>query len=126
MSRSYGMYVEIDGVDPDKIEAVQEAAGDKWSEFNSNWWEDKRQSEGENSRIVLCAHGDGYLRGGVAEDEFAAALAEAVWKANGRYCEVLVNATYLEELPYETYVLDEDDYGRFLEMSSRLAETKND
>ncbi len=39
----------------------------------------------------------------------------AIWKANGAYCEVSVDATYMESLPYETHSLDEDDYKRLME-----------
>ncbi len=37
-------------------------------------------------------------------------LAMAVFKANGGPCEIEVNATYLEELPYESYRFDRDEY----------------
>jgi hypothetical protein len=34
----------------------------------------------------------------------------AIWDANGGFCLVDVRAVYLEELPYESYTYDEDDF----------------
>ena len=42
----------------------------------------------------------------------------AIWRANGSFCEVVVNATYLEDLPYETYTLDESDYARLIQANT--------
>jgi hypothetical protein len=39
----------------------------------------------------------------------------AIWRANGGYCEVVVNATYLEDLPYEIHTLDQTDYERLMQ-----------
>jgi hypothetical protein len=38
----------------------------------------------------------------------------AIWRANGAYCDVTVDATYLESLPYETHCLSEADYARLI------------
>lgn len=35
-----------------------------------------------------------------------------VWRANGKFCDVSVHATYLEDLPSETYSFDEADFER--------------
>src|SRR3989337_1434316 len=58
--------------------------------------------------------GEGRLCGGEGEDEFAERVALAVWKKLGRYTEVRVTATYLEDLPYESYCMDEADYQRLM------------
>ncbi len=63
---------------------------------------------------VLTASADDRLCGGETEEEFAQRLAKAIWAANGDYCRVEVNATYLDQLPYETHCLDEDDYRRLV------------
>ena len=47
----------------------------------------------------------------------------AIWRANGGFCEVVVNATYLEELPYEIHALDEADYARLIQAAD-TGETK--
>ena len=58
----------------------------------------------------VIATAEGNLCGGENEHEFADRLARAIWKANGGYCYVAVRATNLENMPYETYSYDEDDY----------------
>ena len=39
-----------------------------------------------------------------------------------------MNATYLEELPYETHTLDEEDYARLIQggQNQRTGETSNE
>jgi hypothetical protein len=63
---------------------------------------------------TLTGNGIGSFCGGEDEDEFSDRLAKAIWEANGKYCEVEVQALYLEELPYEHHVREEDDYERLM------------
>jgi hypothetical protein len=104
MSRAYSMTVEISGHDPTRIEAITAAAQAEWP-FDADWIE----NEGK-----LWATGDGQLCGGEREEEFTERLSLAIWQANGAFCEVVVNATYMEELPYEIYCLNKDDYTRLM------------
>ena len=67
-----------------------------------------------NSDAELTGDGESALAGGLTEVEFAAQLARAVWQANGRFCSVTVNATYLEALPYESYEYLEEDFARLM------------
>lgn len=101
MTRAYNMYVAIAGYDPGRKGAIQEAACGEWG------FEDWFEHEGQ-----LTASGDGQLAGGETEEEFAERVAAAVWRANGAFCEVTVDATYMENLPYETHCRDEEDYAR--------------
>lgn len=106
MSRKYEMSVEIAGCPPHRIDAIKAAAGQEWP-FD-DWYED----EG-----MLTASAEGSLCGGESEEEFTERLSLAIWKANGEFCEVTVNAYYLEELPYEVHCLDQEDYERLLKAS---------
>lgn len=106
MSRLYEMSVEISGHRPDRVDAIKEAAGQEWP--FTDWFE----HEG-----MLTASEEGSLGGGETEEKFAERLSLAVWKANGEYCEVTVNATYLEDLPYQVHSLDQSDYERLLKTS---------
>lgn len=63
---------------------------------------------------MLTASADDYLCSGETEPEFVERLAKVVWEANGGPCAVSVNATYLEDLPAESYSLDESDYDRLI------------
>ena len=103
MSRYYSMYVTVSNVAPEKRDRVKEAANGEWG--FGNW-------RFPGSELTACA--EGQLCGGETEAEFSQRLAKAIWEANGGYCKVEVNATYLEELPYETYCLDEGDYQRLV------------
>jgi hypothetical protein len=103
MSRSYEMTVEISGYRPEKANAVRDAAASLWG-FND--WYDQDDA--------LTASADGNLCGGESEEEFTERLSLAVWQANGAYCQVSVDATFLECLPRETYCLDEADYTRLI------------
>jgi len=100
MSRCYEMFVRVSGVAPDKIEAVKNAAEEEW---RFDGWYD------QNGELTAC--GQDRLCGGETADEFAQRLAKAVWTANGGGCRVEVHAT-CQEVPYEAYCFDEDDYRR--------------
>jgi len=107
MSRAYEMHVDIEGYEPERAEAVKNAANNEWP-FDG--WYEEEVSEHEH---CLSAYGQCQLGGGETEDEFAQRLAIAIWKANQRSCCVIVQATFMEELPYESYILDEEDYKRW-------------
>jgi len=96
MSRCYNMGVKIENLRPERIEAVKKTASEQWP------FEDWFQHDGE-----LSAWGESTLCGGESEEEFSDRLAEAIWKAHGRYCQVTVEATYLEDLPCEEHVRNE-------------------
>ena len=104
MSRFYEMSVEVSEHDPAKMAQIQEAAEGEWP-FD-DWFD-----SGEN----LTASGQANLSGGETEEEFTERLSLAIWRANGGYCRVSVDATYLENLPYETHELEESDYARLIE-----------
>ena len=107
MSRAYGMLVEIRGCKPYRVDAIKKAAEEEWP------FCDWSESEGE-----LTAYAEDQLCGGVTEEQFTERLGVAIWKANGAFCEVSVDATYMESLPYETHSLDEADYKRLMEKSN--------
>jgi len=56
---------------------------------------------------------------GRSEEQFTERLSVAIWRANDGFCEVVVNATYLEELPYEIHSLDQTDYARLIQDKRR-------
>ena len=104
MSRSYEMSVRIYGANPDRVEAVKEAAESEW-EFDK-WCPLDVPEDPRNFASV----GRSDLYGDEGEAEFVKRLSTAIWKANGGYCEVEVRTLYLDCLPYEWYSFDEDRY----------------
>ena len=103
MSRCYHMNIEISEFRADRSDAIKAAAEEAWP--FADWFE----HEG-----TLTASADDNLCGGKSEEEFTERLSSGVWKANGEFCEVTVNATYMEGLPYEVHCRDQDDYERLL------------
>ena len=108
MSSFYEMSVEVSGYDPAKVAEIQAAAEQEWP-FD-DWW-----FGGEDDAATMHASGQDNLCGGETEEEFTERLSLAIWRANGGYCRVSVDATYLENLPYETHELDEADYARLIQ-----------
>ena len=103
MSRYYNMSVDIVNADSARMEDVKAAAEAEW-DFD-NWYV---------HADILSASSDGNLCGGESEEEFAERISKAIWQANGSFCAVTVNATYMEELPCDSYSLDEVDYHRLV------------
>lgn len=105
MSRAYEMSVEISGHDPERADAIRAAAAGQWGFNDADWY----AVDG-----MLTASAQGSLCGGESEEQFTERITTAIWQANGAYCEVTIDATYLESLPYETHCLDEADYARLI------------
>ncbi len=109
MSRLYEMSVAVSGHDAAKPSQIQAAAEEEWP-FD-DWWLSDNQDQG----VEMHASAQHSLYGGESEEAFAERLAVAIWRANGNYCRVSVDATYLENLPYETHAMDESDYARLIQ-----------
>jgi predicted ATPase len=111
MSRFYDMTVEVSGHDSAKVSEIQAAAKEQWP-FEDWWFQDEE---------IMQSSAQDYLCGGLTEEEFTERLGVAIWRANGGFCEVSVDATFLEDLPYEVHTLAENDYARLTQQ-----ETKNE
>lgn len=112
MSRFYEMGIKIIGLNKDRKAKIEAAAEENWPFSDWFLWEGTEDKD----KVELSAGGQSTLSGGMSEEEFAQIVCEAVWKANKAFCEVTVNATFLEDLPYETYSFDEDNYQMFCDM----------
>ena len=106
MSRYYEMTVEITGYKAGKTQDIKDAFAGEWV-LEDQWG-------GTGGNLSLHLSGRGNLCGGESEEEFTDRLAIAIWKANGKYCEVVVNAIYLEEFPYKTHLRSEGDYDELM------------
>lgn len=58
---------------------------------------------------AIYAEGKSFLTGGQSDEEFANEAVLRIWKAAG-WCRITVYATYLEDLPCESFFFDEDKY----------------
>ena len=110
MSRYYEMSVEISEYNQAKAAEIQAAAEQQWR------FDDWLVSRNPNQSVAkMQAFGQHWLCGGEDEEQFTERLAVAIWRANGGYCCVVVDATYMEDLPYESHTLDESDYDRLIQ-----------
>ena len=105
MSIAYRMDVSITEFHTERVDQIVAAAGTEW-QFGPLWLE--RDEEDRPQKILL--DGESVLAGGETEEEFCRRLSSAIWKANGGYCVVDINATCLEDLPYTNHCLDQDEY----------------
>ena len=99
MSRSYEMAIEVSGIKKERRKSVLKAVRKKWN-----------IEVVDSGRHGIFLSGEGSLCGGESEEEFARRLSRAIWQVNGGYCEVTIKATYLDELPYETYSFGPEEY----------------
>lgn len=100
MSRYYEMDIEVSGIVPDKMDEILDVIRDEWNIDDVY----------EQSDTCLNVIGRSTLSGGETEEEFSRRLSQEIWRVNGQFCKVIVRATYLEELPYETYTFDQAEY----------------
>jgi hypothetical protein len=96
------MDIELKGVGPDRYSAVQGAIKALWPA--EDWI---------HTGELSSAWGESSLCGGESEEEFTDRLAEAIWRANEKYCQVTVTATLLENLPSEMHIRGDDDYAQW-------------
>lgn len=108
MSRAYEMHVEIENVSKDTVDTVIDACNDEWP--FEEWHEDEESKKSRKGNIRLEAWGQSNLCGGEGEDDFSKRLKASIWKAAGKYVPVTVYATYLEDLPCESYESTEKEY----------------
>jgi len=105
MSRFYEMLLEIKGYNRTNQTEIINACTNQWG-FGADSFNDVHNG-------ILHTWARDSLCSGETEEDFAHRIAQAVWKANHGYCQVAILATYLEELPYEEHVRNEDDYNKW-------------
>jgi hypothetical protein len=67
----------------------------------------------QTSKIVDEYSGDIKLYGGESEDDFVKRVSREIWESEGRFVPVMIELTYLEELPFERYELGEEEYNEY-------------
>ena len=106
MSRWYEASVQVDGYDPNRRRAIEDAATEEW-EFD-DWYAQEGPLDKSKTVPTLSASGQSNLCGGETEAEFAHRLTVAIFKANRGRCKVVVNTTCLEDLPCDTHEVGDD------------------
>jgi len=100
MSRLYRMEVIVKKID--KMVEVESQLKKEW-DFNS--------TSKLNSTLYLL--GEGWLCSGESEEEFANRIAQEAWVANDGFCEVEIEAMYLEDLPSEYHYRGINEYNEW-------------
>lgn len=113
------MMIQVMDFKKSRLSRIEKACLAEW-DFDSEAFSVEVDSK---SIRTLTGKGIGSLCGGESEEEFADRLAIAIWKANGSYCEIEVQALYLEDLPYEQHIREEDDYKRLMGKTVEGGET---
>jgi hypothetical protein len=103
MSRFYGMSIRISNHDPVRVAAIVEVAEEEWPFGGLT-----------DNGTALSGYGEDNLIASCSKKDFAEQFTAVIWRANGAYCDVEIIATYLEDLPCETYCLAKADYTRLI------------
>jgi hypothetical protein len=117
MSRRDEMTITIREYNEDLETEVQDAVADEWPVDYTDWLFNK-----EKDRVEMEVTAEGYLCGGLSEEEFTKRISYAIWKANKAYCVVVVGCTYLEDLPYEEHSLTKDAYEKMLKEEANASD----
>ena len=112
MSRSYEMTIMVSNFKPAKKKDIIEACRNDWEINDGDIWEESS---------VLTCFGQSYLGDGETEQEFTDHIAGEIWEANGEFCNVLVTATHLEDLPSEEHERGLQDYRKWLRKQKKKA-----
>lgn len=109
MSRFYDMRITIYDPQPRNLRAVKRAVEAEFGDDETAWndWD-----EADGRHLFEYTATDNLGAGGT-EDSFANRVAHAVWDANDAFCEVVVSALCLEDLPREEHTRGKEEFERW-------------
>jgi hypothetical protein len=111
MSRRFEMHILVKNFKDE--DAVREAIEREWN-ITDDWPEDGG----------VTFMGEGNLVGGEGDDEFARRVRNAIWEANGEYCDVEIKSIYLDDPPTEYFTFGEEDYKKWQAMRGNVTSSK--
>ena len=76
--------------------------------------DEKIKEETQDQMEEYC--GDVTLYGGESDSEYSERIVKQLWELEGRYVNFKIQMTYLEDLPYEDYEYDKDEYLEIMEI----------
>jgi hypothetical protein len=111
MSQLYRFNIQVDYIPQDLVLRVKRAIAEQYgfseaSTFSTIEDEDTGWSLEVEKELSLS---------GVADEDYALEICVAIWSAAGMYVEVTVHTVYLENLPTEVYLFEEDEYDEWKE-----------
>jgi len=93
MSTAYELRMTVSGYDPNKLDAIHEAADEVW-DFEPNDWPD----DGKGQEFTV--KGTSNIRTAASIDDAVEELTHAIWEANGAFCAVHVESLNLDAVPW--------------------------
>jgi len=127
VSQYYELYIAVYGFNEARNQQVAEVIAETW-EFEKPDYGMFSPTEGtEQEYTGLPMTGDGQVtfmdacaQGNVSgpPEDILQEVREAIWEHNEAYCIVECRATYLEDLPYEDFNADKEDYEEWLKSKS--------
>lgn len=110
MSRDYEMEVTVSG-DIDNLTEweAEPVLKEEWPFTTFDW-----DTTNDDDESAIRFSGIGSIRLGDSVRSFVQRVSKRIWYLNEKYCRVAVKSTYLEELPYDDWLLTEDDYLRLI------------
>lgn len=118
MSRSYLIEVEVEGIPPERKEAVVAALCEIGGVSTDSW--------AVGDTFTASTHDDIALGGGVGTDEASHEFAKDIFRAAGCPVEVTIRWWYRDRDPDETEFFGEDDYNKMIPPLEQLAGAAED
>ena len=76
----------------------------------------KEELKQETHDLIGEYSNDITLYGGESDQEYSERIAKEIWTTEGKYFEMLIMMTYLEDLPYEEYEFDKEEYNEIMDI----------
>jgi len=132
MSRFYRVQVDVYDYDPAKAAQIRQEAERQWPFEADDWTFTSADYEYQPTEVFrgkpatgMHNAAEGNLGSAETENHFAERLSMAIWRANGGYCRVELDANYIPSSPDTTLSLNKADYERLtLEKEARRACTE--
>lgn len=112
MSRYYEMYIQVDDIPEDKVSEIIQSLQEEW--FSAIDIQSLTKKKTDTSAYLLSYFQEGSLCGGETEEEFVDRITYVAWNTCKCFVPVEIRATCLDNLPYEDYELDEEDYAEYI------------
>ena len=104
MSSMFRFSINVEKLKKEEIKKVKTYLETMWGWADLSDYLDER-----NKRYTLYGCGEGSLSC-YTDDEFSREIAQGLWEKIKRFVPINITTTCLENLPYEEYTYDKDEY----------------
>ena len=118
MSRYYNMIFAISGFKEEKKDEIVNSINTRWKiedNYNNDYIEKVFvEKDIKLPNTFLSMEGRYNLYNGQSEEEFFDEIKEKIWNINEGYCIFVLEATYLEDIPCDSYKTNYESYEQFI------------